>query len=242
MECVEKYDVPLVVVTENTRGRSDDQCDPNYCWTNVTTAVPSLPAGTPHLTFETDIDQLCKNKTTRGVITIGAPASLQPGIDQFYTNSLKMQRSCDLFSRMLVGRGGIRVNATQVADVKCVFIGDGSSQLQVANATSRLVHSEAGGFASADFLLGPYSSGLTTYASKQAVLDSKLMIASAASDHAVYSSAAALAQENGLGLRVFGMLPGSENWARRGFEAVLKAAEDCDTGCEQGKSCSCRDE
>jgi len=221
MECVEKYDVPLVVVTENTRGRSDDQCDPNYCWSNVTTPI------------------LCDSDA--GVIIIGAPASLEP-VDQFYTSSLKMQRSCDLFSRMLVGRGGIRVNATQVADVKCVFIGDGSSQLQVANATSRLVHSEAGGFASADFLLGPYSSGLTTYASKQAVLDSKLMIASAASDHAVYSSAAALAQENGLGLRVFGMLPGSENWARRGFEAVLKAAEDCDTGCEQGKSCSCRDE
>ena len=224
-ECVEKYDVPLVVVTENTRGRSDDQCDPNYCWLNVSTAVPSLPAGTPHLTFETDIDQLCKNETTRGVITIGAPASLQPGIDQFYTNSLKMQRSCDLFSRMLVPRGGIKVNATHVYGVHCVFLGDSSSQLQVANATSRLVHPESGGFASADFLLGPYGSGLTTYASKQAVLDSKLMIAPASSDPAVYSSAAALAQENGLGLRVFGMLPRSSMRRCSGQRRSRDAAE-----------------
>ena len=151
---------------------------------------------------------------------------------------MQVRRNCDLFSWMLVRRGGIKVNATHR-------------------------------MSSADFLLGPYGSGLTTYASKQAVLDSKLMIAPVSSDHAVYSSAAALAQENGLGLRVFGMacclaartgrgaaLAGdaaetqprySRDTAevssyRRGFEAVLKAAEDCDTGCDAGGECDCQKE
>ena len=104
------------------------------------------------------MDQLCKSETDAGVIIVGAPASLQPD-DQFSSISMQVRRNCDLFARMLVGRGGIRINATQVAGVKCVFLGDGSSQLQVTNATSRLIHSEAGGFASADFLLGPYALG-----------------------------------------------------------------------------------
>mmetsp|Transcript_28045 Transcript_28045/g.94207 ORF Transcript_28045/g.94207 Transcript_28045/m.94207 type:complete len:913 (+) Transcript_28045:106-2844(+) len=239
--CVRKEDVPFISVTRNDLGLSQQRCDTNFCWKKVTSPVPALPAGTPHLAYETDVDQLCTSETDAGVIIVGAPASLQPD-DQFSSISMQVRRNCDLFARMLVGRGGLRINATQVAGVKCVFLGDGSSQLQVTNATSRLLHSEAGGFASADFLLGPYGSGLTSYASKQAVADGTVMVAPAASDHAVYSSAAALAQEDGLQPLVFGLLSGSENWARRGFEAVLKAAEDCDTGCEQGKSCSCRDE
>ena len=190
-----KKDVPFISVTRNNLGLSQQRCDANYCWRSITSPVPALPAGTPHLAYETDVDQLCKSETDAGVIIVGAPASLQPD-DQFSSISMQMRRNCDLFARMLVGRGGIRINATQVAGVKCVFLGGGSSQLQVTNATSRLVHSEAGGFASADFLLGPYGSGLTSYASKQAVADGTVMVAPAASDHSVYSSAAALAQED----------------------------------------------
>jgi len=240
-DCVRKEDVPFISVTRNDLGLSQQRCDANFCWQKLTSPVPALPAGTPHLAYETDVDQLCKSETDAGVIIVGAPASLQPD-DQFSSISMQVRRNCDLFARMLVGRGGIRINATQVAGVKCVFLGDGSSQLQVTNATSRLIHSEAGGFASADFLLGPYGSGLTSYASKQAVADGTVMVAPAASDHSVYSSAAALAQEDdipisphispylpisphispylaqedGLQPLVFGLLSGSENWARRG--------------------------
>ena len=211
-----KEDVPFISVTRNDLGLSQQRCDANFCWQKLTSPVPALPAGTPHLAYETDVDQLCKSETDAGVIIVGAPASLQPD-DQFSSISMQVRRNCDLFARMLVGRGGIRINATQVAGVKCVFLGDGSSQLQVTNATSRLIHSEAGGFASADFLLGPYGSGLTSYASKQAVADGTVMVAPAASDHSVYSSAAALAQEDDIPIspHISPYLPISPHISRR---------------------------
>lgn len=187
----------------------------------------------------------CEAGGYTGTLLLGAPASLEERNLGFYDNSLKLRRNCDLFSRLVTRRGGIAVGAERYA-VQCVYVGDDASSLQVANATARVVIDRG-----ADFLLGPYGSGLMMFASKQAVLERRIMISSSGSSPAIYAEARALAREAeavGLGAGtdqlVFGLLPGSKTYARRAFEAVVAAAEECDAStecdrsrCDVGRSC-----
>jgi len=166
--------------------RSAEYSSSSYCWNVVnTTSQVVLPTGTPEITFATE----CNILEYAGTIVIGAPASLEEKNGGFFDNSLKLRRNCELFAQLVQSRGGIMVSGSAYS-VKCAFVGDSATPLLTTAATARVVHDHG-----ADFLLSPYGSGLTIHASKQAVVDGRLMLSPSGSSPAIYSEALTMFNE-----------------------------------------------
>uniref|UniRef100_A0A7S1LIX5 EGF-like domain-containing protein n=1 Tax=Alexandrium catenella TaxID=2925 RepID=A0A7S1LIX5_ALECA len=128
--------------------------------------------------------------------------------------SLEMRSAAKTFVHWLNSvRGGLRVNGSRLA-MRLAWVDDGGSKLQVANATAWALRNP--GFP-ADFAVGPYTSGLTQYAARQADADGKLMVSAGASYTYVF--------KQGLS-RLFGLFPHS--WELTGLRVIKRAAAERD--------------
>ena len=172
-----------------------------------TTELPALPEDSPVVTWGPPSD--CRDFD--GEIVVAATASLSV-TDAFYSTSTMVRRATVLFlNHVNHERRGLLVGNKRYS-MRVVRVGDGSSVEQVTNATAHAVRDH-----DADFVLAPYSSGLTRFASMQAEADGKVMLAATASAPSIYTSNL-----------TFGTLPSSVHYMRETLEAVLSAARGCD--------------
>ena len=135
--------------------------------------------------------------------------------DTYFTASRMVRRATVIFLEWLNHeRGGLTVNGSRYS-MRFTWVNDSSSAELVPNATAFVLREQ-----SADFAFGPYSSGLTTWATQQSALDGKLMLASTAATPSVY-------EHNNL---TFGTLPPTTEYMRSSMAAVAAAAAQCDAG------------
>lgn len=206
-----------------------NQGEGGLCWKLVETLTPpELPPSAIQLASVAH-DCTYAGKFD-GTVVVGAPATLELEHEDFFYESQKMRRNCELFTELVNTRGGIRLNESARYAVRCVYMDDNASSLQVTNATSRLVTDWG-----ADFVLGPYGSGLTLHAAKQAVGSRRIMLSSSGSSPDIYERARlmadeldALGQGSGASPLVFGLLPESKTYLRSALSAVVHAAAACD--------------
>ena len=71
-----------------------------------------------------------------------------------------MRRAMQMFADMVNEKGGLHVGGMRYA-VHFSWVSDGSSIPQVANATAHVIRDH-----DADYIIGPFSSGMTKYARK----------------------------------------------------------------------------
>ncbi|CAK0817418.1 unnamed protein product [Prorocentrum cordatum] len=169
-----------------------------------------LPAGTEHTSYGAEADAFDGEVVVGGPSTLSVPYS---SIRVLAEISLEMRKAAQTFARWLnAERGGLQVRGARLA-MKVVFVDDRGSRAQVTNATARALRARGG----VHFALGPYSSGLTQYAARQADADGRLMISAGSSYTYVY--------EQNL-TRLFGFVPPS--WEIFGLRAILRAAAERD--------------
>ena len=147
-----------------------------------------------------------------GSITLGVTLSLGHQ-DAWYDVSREQRECLQIFAWLVNRRGGLFVGGERLA-VHLTFVDDGSSLTQVTGALAHASRAAPG----AHFLLGPYGSSLTKYATKQALAEGKLLVSPTASTPSVIG-------ENSL---TFGVLPPAHKEVQAAGRAVLAAASHCD--------------
>jgi hypothetical protein len=139
--------------------------------------LPQLPDGTRTLMYGPT--QSCN--TFDGIITVGAPGSLEPG-DAYNGYTVAHTRAIQLFLDWLNDeRGGLTVGGQRYG-MRFVWVGDASSKQQVTRAVAHAIRGW-----NADFAFAGYSSGLTKYAAQQSFTEDKIMITPAAATVSVHS-------------------------------------------------------
>ena len=115
-----------------------------------------------------------------GVIKLGGVWSLTPGTS-WYGYSQQMRRAQQMAIDFInLERGGITVDGKKYG-VHAFWVDDQSSKQLVTNATAH-----AGRGWGADFMLGGYSSGVTTYTTKQSYADGYILVAPGAASTSVF--------------------------------------------------------
>ena len=128
---------------------------------------------------------------------------------KWYSLSRHMQNALSLLvSWVNVERGGIRISSSDRRQLRIVTVDDSSSTVHVKAITTALL-SRALGY-SVDFLLGPYSTGLTEAAAQVASQKSALLMAPAAAETSVFVNRSL----------VFGMLNPSSQYLHAGLELL----------------------
>jgi hypothetical protein len=172
------------------------------------TGLPLLPDENVRMAYEVAAE--CQFDD---VVRIGGVISLAPD-DRFFRASREMRRSMQLFADVVNNeRGGLRVGGARHA-IHLQWISDGSSVLEVANATAYASRTNGG----AHFLVGPFGSALTQYAALQAEADGKILMAPAAATPNV------VAASN----RTFSIMPPANEHVAATLRGVLAAARECD--------------
>lgn len=162
----------LIVPAAETCNRSDSRSDLLH--------LSALPLGTPVLSYgaAAHVEYHSSNLLGSG-ISIAGPLSLAE-TGQFVDQGTAMLRASLMFADFHnKRRGGVRVGTALPRPIYLTFIGDGSLLSQVHNATL-----DAMTVATADFTLGPVSSGLTEVAAAASGAEGRLMIAAAAASTA----------------------------------------------------------
>ena len=183
--------------------------------------LPSLPQGTIQQQYGSVSECGTDNAFNGGTIVIGGPLSMEPG-DGFFTYGTTIRRTLTLFAdwvnRERVPRG-IQVGNLSYA-VRFVFVEDKSSSTQVLDATDRAIQG-------ADFVWGPYSSGLSKKATTRAYAAGKLFFANTAASRSVYTI-------NNL---TFGTLPPADAYLIQPLGAIKHAAQQLDANASQTTAC-----
>ena len=167
---------------------------------------PLLPLGVPEEVYGTGSAAAYDD-----VIAIAAPSSLHPD-DLYYEDSLMLTRPLLIFADWLHKRGGLRAGGKRYG-VRFSWVGDGSSAVQVANATARAMRN-----ARARFAFSGYSSGLTWFAAQQSAADGLLMLSAGSAATTVFA-------QNNL---TFGLYPPASMYTASGLEAIAAAARALD--------------
>jgi branched-chain amino acid transport system substrate-binding protein len=105
---------------------------------------------------------------------------------KWYSLSRHMQNSLSLLAAWVnIEHGGIRISSSDRRQLRIVTVDDSSNPTNVKAITTALLDGRMLGHP-VDFLLGPYSSGLTEAAAQIASKQSALLIAPAAAETSVY--------------------------------------------------------
>lgn len=180
--------------------------------------------------YEKKVADTCKFD---GVVNIGALASLGRE-DLWRPISETIMRTASMAADVINDRGGLVVSGQKFA-VQLKWVGDGSELTQVTNATAHLSRADGG----TRFLIGPYGSSLTKYATMQSDAERKIMIAPAAATSQVIAGSEL----------TFGILPPPSKFVDAFAELVREAAQQCDDSVEgkvttgaDNKRSKCNDE
>ena len=169
--------------------------------------LPALPRSAPVATYSHgDISDF------NGTVVIAGPLSLNPS-DPYYSYSKVFRQSLEVFARWLhEERGGVRLGDARFG-IRFHWVGDGSSQEQVTNATARALRTSG-----AHFAISGYSSGLTLYAAKQSYAEGLLMVSGGAASTAVFT-------QNNL---TYGFYPPAGSYTTNSLLAIAAAAQAVD--------------
>ena len=162
---------------------------------------PQLPHGVPEETYGPAAEDF------DGVISIAGPLSLQPD-DLYYEESLMLKRPLQMFADWIHSRGGVFAAGRRYG-VRFTWVGDGSSALQVTNATARAIRNSG-----ASFAFSGYSSGLSFYAAQQTAAEGLLMLSAGSASTSIY-------RQNNL---TFGLYPPAGMYTESGLAAIAAAA------------------
>lgn len=169
---------------------------------------PRLPPGAPEESYGPGSPEAFDG----GVISIAGPLSLQPG-DVYYEDSLMLKRPLQMFADWLHQRGGLLAGGKRYG-IRFTWVDDGSSALQVTNATARAIRT-----AGARFAFSGYSSGLSLFAAQQSAAEGLLMLSAGSASTSIY------AQNN----MTYGLYPPARLYTASGLAAIATAARALDT-------------
>ena len=182
--------------------------------------VPSLPRGTVHETYG---DQPC-NSPYAGTILIAGPASLAKS-GKYNDVSTTMRNSLKLFVDYVnKERGGIRVSS-KTYGVRFRWVDDASSPSAAGVATSQAIFGQPavldGGLGlggTPDFVIGPYSSKLTSVVAAVAQAAPRVLISQGSSSTQIFTA-------NSL---AFGLMSPADTSGTAMVSAVIAAADKTD--------------
>mmetsp|Transcript_13550 Transcript_13550/g.43535 ORF Transcript_13550/g.43535 Transcript_13550/m.43535 type:complete len:694 (+) Transcript_13550:55-2136(+) len=198
-----------------------ENCNVSQSWS---AQLPSLPPSTQQQLRFAPAGAPASNAS---FITFGALLSLAPIGSAYYGYSRGMKGSLELFERLVQERGGLLVNGTR-RPFRFAIVSDESRLDLTTNATAHAIRGLG-----ADFMLGGFSSGFTNYAARQSYADKTIMLATTAATPSVIS-------QNNL---TFGVLPPSPRYIKTAVEAIVDAADACDSRldrCWRGMPPRCR--
>ena len=175
--------------------------------------LPTLPRSVPVATYSHG-----EHLDFNGTIVIAGTLSLNPS-DPYYSYSKVFRQSLEVFARWLhEERGGVRLGDARYG-IRFHWVGDGSSQEQVTNATAHALRTSG-----AHFAISGYSSGLTLYAAKQSYAEGILMVSGGAASTAVFT-------QNNL---TYGFYPPAGSYTTNSMLAIEYAARAVDTRAQAG--------
>ena len=180
--------------------------------------VPSLPRGTVHETYG---DQPC-NSPYAGTILIAGPASLAKS-GKYNDVSTTMRNSLKMFVDYVnKERGGVRVSS-KTYGVRFRWVDDASSPSVAGVATSQAIFGQPavpdGGLGGTpDFVIGPYSSKLTSVVAAVAQAAPRVLISQGSSSTKIFTA-------NSL---AFGLMSPADASGTAMVSAVIAAADKTD--------------